>query len=308
MASPILGRVSSVPAPLDVPGPFEALLSQQEAACALERIHSTPLSGDEQLRTLEIFIEVQELNGEVHELGWFRPEESLGEIKREASKEMCVPVEALKLVKTSSDSTISTTLSDASLVSDSSSVGEVWRPHTPGAKLNAVVQMPSKYEETLMRKDDLRVHENVYDQLVTLACEFESVTAANVNLAKRIINIIENALHNTGNLTSRGWAIAALTKLLKHFINQFRLFDCKDDDACREEDCFENLKSAIESTVKVFEKLSHSDSWLERQEASEATMAIRAVSGLEKVCSIADIELSPGCLCATGLRAQLGGA
>lgn len=300
MASSILGpRAISVPVPLDVPGPYEAPLSQQEAACALNRAHSNPLSGDERLRMLEMFIEVQELNGKVHELGWFHPEESLGEVKKETSKEMCVPVEALKLVKNCSDSTVSTTLSNSSLESDSSSLGEVWRPLTPGVKVNAVVQMPSKYEETLMRHDDVRVHENAYDQLVTLACEFESVTAANVNLAKRIVKIIETSLHNTGNTTSRGWAIAALTKLLKHFIKQFRLFDCKDEDACRKEDCFVNLKSAIESTVNVFEKLSHSDNWLERQESSEAMMAIRAVRGLEELVHIADT---------TGLRAQAGGA
>lgn len=208
---------------------------------------------------------------------------------------MCVPMEALKLVKTSSDSTVFTSNSGSSLDSGTSTASL-----DSNTSINAVVQMPPEYEETLKCNDDVRVHENAYDQLVTLACtSFESITSANVNLMKRIVKIIENALHNTHHKASRGWAIAALTKLLNHVINQLRLFNCKTTDSIRKEDCLENLISTIAYISKVFETLSHSDCWLERQEAEQGMTSIKAVAGSEKEVCIADV---------TGRRAQLGGA
>merc|ERR1719329_1068439 len=102
--------------------------------------------------------------------------------------------------------------------------------------------MPPEYEETLSKLDDIRVHEGAYGKLVSLACEFDSVTAANVNLSKRIIAIIANGLHSCKVPVGRGWAIAALTKLLRHLLKQRRNFDCKATDANGKGDCLESLR------------------------------------------------------------------
>jgi hypothetical protein len=308
-----LKKILSVPLPLDVPGPFNAPLSEEEVACTLERAPSCPLSGDDRLRILETFIVVQELNGNTRDLGWFGPDQSVEELRKQISKEMCVPMEALKLVRDSSADTVSSSTSNASLdnlvsapstaslESNSSSLGELWSPQTPGIKLNAVVQMPPEYEEFLKCYDDVRVHENAYNRLVTLASEFESPTPANANLVKRIINIIENALHDTTNKASRGWAIGALTKLLVHLIKQFRLLGCKSAKACCERDLTENLRETISRIGEIFKGLSGSTCWLERQEAEEAMHKIKAVAALDTfVCGAESYSASR--------KAQLGGA
>lgn len=296
-------RAVSVPITLDVPGPFESPLSEQEIAVALTRVSSTPLPGDERLRILEMYIMVHEFNGNAHELGWFRPEETLGEVKRQTSRELCVPMDVLRLV---SDPTISTStkMLSASLDSDTSSLGDVWSPLTPGVKLNAIVQMPPEYEEILERHDDIRVHENAYDQLATLACEFETVTSANVNLSKRIVKIIQNALGNTNHNLSRSWAVEALKKLLRHLIRQFRNFDCKAAKPCDKDICMENLKSAVQSIGVVFGEMRSSGFWLERQAAEEGLAEIGA-AGLEEVVGTTGLE---NIVCGVGARAFVGGA
>jgi hypothetical protein len=244
-----------------------------------------------------MYIMVQEFNGNVHELGWFRLEETLGEVKGETSKQLCVPTSVLKLVS-------STSISSASLDNDTTSLREIWPALTPGVKLIAVVQMPPESEVILQRQDDIRIHEKAYDQLVTLACQFEAVTSANVNLSKRIVKIIENALANAHHKLCRYWAVEALNKMLRHLIQQFHNFDCKAKNPSDKDICLENLKSAIQSIGVVFVELSYSAFWLERQGAEEGLAKIGA-AGFEKVVYTAGSE---NVTCSVGVRARLGGA
>jgi len=229
-----------------------------------------------------------ELNGTAHELGWFPPEASVAEIKRRASQIMCVPAKAISLA--SSDSS-------GSSVTDGSYIRVA--ALGPGANLTVVVQMPAIFEETLKRVDDIRVHEGVYDELVSFACQFKGkcLTPANVSVLQRVVQLICDSLRTAKHKASRGWAIKALSELLGHSMQQmgqahhttrhvcdnYCTISCKYQiaSACSGAEKLENVMLMI---VEGLQAVNASDYWLERDEARAA---------LAKLDSLKSFELNP---------------
>lgn len=268
---PKLQTAVSVPPFLEVPGPCNLLLSSSETRSCLNnfcRINSAPPAGDELKPTM--CITALELNGTAHELGWFPAETSVGEIKRRTSENMCVPTRAISLA--SCDSIPSGSSCDSLLVDDSSPLGEVWPRFGPGANLNVVVQFPASFEETLKRVDDIRVHEDVYEELVNFACQFQHkrLTLANVSVLLRVVQLICESLHAAKHSACRGWAIKALSRLLEHSMKQLR--NCHDTtaDASPQAAAAEKLENAVRMIVEGLQPVSQSGSWLEQNEARAA--------------------------------------
>jgi len=258
---PPLKTAVSVPPVLEVSGPCNLLLSSSETRSCLSnfyRTSSAPAEGDELKPTM--FITAIEMNGTVHELGWFSPETSVGEIKTRASEEMCVPTKAIILA--SSDS------SGSSLTDDSSSLGEVWPSFGPGADLNVVVQMPAILEETLKREDDIRLHEGVFDELVSFACQFEHklLTPANVTMLQRVVQLICECLLTANNKASRGWAIKALSKLLEHSMKQLRACHHTAGDGSPQAAAVAKLENVMLMIVEGLQPVAQADFWLEQDE------------------------------------------
>jgi len=234
-----------------------------------------------------MFITAREVNGTPHELGWFPPE-TVGEIKRQTSEKMCVPMEALRLVSCSSIS------SGSSLENDGSPLGEVWPSFGPGSNLMVSVQMPSD-EELLECVDDIRTHEGAYDKLANLACQFEGkrIPPSNTSFLKRVVAVICQSLHKreTSHKLSRAWAIQALTRLLKHSITQLRICHHPSRDGSPQSQASDMLESTIQMILEEFQELSQTDFWLERQEAREALDQAEAMGlqelnpGLQEMCS-----------------------
>lgn len=275
---PQLKRAVSVPPPLEVPGPCNLLLSSREALSCLSRTSSAPAE-DDNAYTMEMFITALELNGTAHELGWFPLETSVGEIKRQASEKMCVPTRAISLASSSSIS------SGSSLTDDNSPLGEVWPRFGPGgANLNVVVQMPASFEETLKRVDDIRVHEDVYDELVNFACQFEHkcLTPANVSVLQRVVQLICDSLRTANHKASRGWAIKALSKLLEHSMKQLRICHHTTGEGSRQAAAADKLENAMLMIVEGLQPVSQSDFWLERDEACAAFAKLDSL-GLPKL-------------------------
>lgn len=267
-------RIASVPYPA---GPFSPLLAPSEAPPVLTRAISTPDEGDYSAYTVEMFITAVEMNGTAHELGWFPPDASVGELKRQASEKMCVPTKGLSLASISSTST------DSPFSDDSSSLGEVWPRFGPGANLNVVVQMPESFEETLKRVDDIRVHEDAYDELVNFACEFEHkrITTANASLLHRVVQLVCDSLHTSGHKLSRGWAIKALSKLLQHSAKQLLINQYKSRDGSPQAASSEKLENSLLTIVGMLQEVSKLACWLEREESRDALTYLES-SGLDK--------------------------
>jgi len=263
---------------VSVPPSCYPLLSSRETCLCLERSISTPAEGDHSAYTMEMFITAQEMNGTAHELGWFSPETSVGEIKRQASEKMCVPTKAISLASCSSIS------SGSSLTDDSSPLGEVWPRFGAGANLNVVVQMPASFEETLKRVDDIRVHEDAYDELVNFACQFEHecITPANANLLQRVVQLICDSLHTRNHKLSRGWAITALSKLLEHSMKQLHICHHTTRDGSLQAAVSEKLENAMLMIVEGLQPVSQSDFWLERDESRAAFAKLDSL-GLSKL-------------------------
>lgn len=247
----------------------DVLLSKQEAP-TLERQRSTPTEGDHSLRTEEAFITVRELSGASHELGWFTPKATVGEVKRRLSEDMCIPAEALSIASTSSRS-------NPSFSVDETPLGDVFSPFVPGAELNVVVAFPDHFQEALNCLDDIRECQKAYSKLVAFAREFEGtcMTLANANMLNRVVREISGRLRKSAHPTNRGWAIQALSDLSEHSIKQFSL--CQD--ARVSDECAESLKSTLECLTAIFEELSQTScSWLEKQEAADALAKMQVVS------------------------------
>lgn len=313
-----LGRAISAPVSGDAAGPIDALLSpEEEQVVLLGKATSTPVSGDHSLHTTEMFITAQELvNGVTHELGWFPPVETVGEIKRMVSERMCVPPEALRMVSGSSIA------SESSLESDHSTLGEVWPRFGPGSNLIISVQaLPD--EELLKSVDDIRVHEGAYDKLANLACQFEGklIPPSNANFLKHVTEVICRSLHEheTRHMLSRAWATQALTKLLKHSIRQLHICNYPTRDGTPLADSSEKLEGIIQIIVEEFQELSQKEVWIERD---EALLALRSAVIYSRICAQKNVhdmgldKLSPDLfqrlLGATSsqlqTRSQLGGA
>jgi hypothetical protein len=215
---------------------------------------------------MQMFITAREMNGETHDLGWFAEESSMGEAKRQASDRMSVPSEAIRFASCCEIS------SGASLNDEQSTLGDVLPRFGGGLILAVVVQMPSRFEEVLQRRDDIRVHEKAYEDLAKFVCQFEGrfITPANANLVRRAIDIISKSLHGHCHTLSRGWAIAALSKILQYVSKQLHRCHCRTRGVCTMTNSLEALKGAMVAVVEALLDVSEVGFWLEREEALSA--------------------------------------
>jgi len=262
-----------------------------DAPSAVKKIQPAPMGNSNTVQTQEMFITTQEMNGTAHELGWFKPETSIGEIKKQTSEKMCVPSEAIKLASSSSissgstlsddtplksimsdDTPLKSTLSDDTLSSGSTPLKELVSPSGPTENLSVVVQMPESFQEALDRVDDIRVHEDTYNELVKFACQFEdkSVTSANICLLHKVVQLVCASLHAACHNLSRGWAIEALDKLLRHTLKQLRKCNESTGHGSQQAASFEKLESIKEMIAEALLEVSQNGYWQEQYEARHA--------------------------------------